>query len=111
MKNFKSLVLLVAIAASTVLSASTNPTKADRPVNEITAQIGNLLENPNFKVQETITADVTFTVNDKHEIVVLSVDTDAELVESYIKSRLNYKALNAKTNSKPYTVPVRIVPN
>ncbi|WP_242094644.1 hypothetical protein [Aestuariivivens sediminicola] len=43
-------------------------------------------------------------------MVVLSVDSDSELIDSFIKNRLNYKRLNArsKKGSKNFVIPVRV---
>ena len=51
-----------------------------------------------------------FMLNDKKEIVVLSVDTDKEDLEGFIKSRLNYKQVDLSNfeQGKKYTVSVRV---
>ena len=78
MKTIKSILLVAAVAFSSVLSANTNP-NASNPAaaaesNVITQEVGKLLQNPYFNVDEEITANVTLTINKNNEIVVLSVD-------------------------------------
>ena len=107
MKKVNFLVLAVAIMVSSVLSASTEPAKADNPTT-LSKTIGTLLQKPSFEVQEDLTAKVTFTVNEDNEIVVLTVDTDTEAVEDFIKSRLNYEKLDTNKIGEQFTVPVRI---
>ncbi|MBW1297437.1 hypothetical protein [Aquimarina litoralis] len=108
MKKLNVMLLAVAFAISSVASASTKPTKSE---TGFTNEIKELLENPSFKVEDEIEASVTFTLNNKGEIVVLSVDSDSNMVEGFIKKRLNYQKLETKpaTGIKFYTMPVRVV--
>ena len=67
-----------------------------------------MLKDNKFSVSEDLTADVRFTINDKDEIVVLSVSTSDKALEGFIKGRLNYKKVVNAQEGKTYTVPVRI---
>ena len=69
-----------------------------------------MLQNPDFLINEDIKAMVSFTVNKKNQIVVLSVDTKNDSVELYIKNRLNYKKLSQLilNKSRIYELPVRL---
>ena len=85
---------------------STEPSK-------ITEQIEDLLEeNRGFNLgdQDEIVAEIRFMLNSEKEIVVLSVDTDDDRLESFLKARLNYEKVldqNAK-EGKVYAMPIRI---
>ncbi len=108
MRTIKILLLVVAVAFSGVLYASDKPTKDTS--SAISQEIGELLKDPNFTVVEDQFATVKVMFNDHNEIVVLDVDSKEKGVESYIKSRLNYKELANNVNNKNryYIVPVRI---
>lgn len=108
MKNLKMLVLVVAIAFSSVISANTNPIKEAEPTS-ISKAVGKLLQNPDLQLNKDVEAIVNIFVNEKDEMVVLSVDTDNKAVEKFIKNRLNYKKLSEKTTSKSFKVPVKMV--
>jgi hypothetical protein len=110
MRTLKMLVLVVAITFSSVLSASTNPIEKAEPAT-ITEVVGELLKNPKFQLETEVHAIVDVFINQKDEIVVLSVDTDNKVVEKYIKSRLNYKKLTKETLGlkRSFKIPVRIV--
>ena len=121
MKTMKSLLLVAAIAFSSVLSASTgNEKKAETAKTSeatmITDAVESLLKNPSFIIEEDLTAKVTLTINKDNEIVVLSVDCatsnrcDNNKLESYLKSRLNYNELPSAVvkGQKTFVVPVRI---
>lgn len=110
MKNLKMLVIVVAIAFSSVLSASTNPIVKDEPIS-ISKTVGELLKNPDFQLNQDVNAVVDIFINDDKEIVVLSVDTDNKKVEKYIKNRLNYKKVSNETlgYKKSFKVPVKMV--
>ena len=92
MKTIKILLLVVAVAFSSVLSAS------------------KLLKNPNFAIEKDVLATVKVMFNDNNEIVVLSVDCKEKGICSFIKGRLNYQELSDSVNNKNryYIVPVRI---
>ena len=108
-KTLKMLVLAVAITFGTVLSASTNPTEDTNPVS-LTKTVGELLRNPEFRLSHDVSALVCVLINDKDEIVVLSVETNNKAVENYIKNRLNYKKIPDGMVSplKTLKIPVKI---
>lgn len=114
MKTIKSMLLVAAIAFSSVLTANTNPNEAKPAAtaesNVITQEVGKLLQDPFFNVDEDKTANVTLTINKNNEIVVLSVDSDDQTVEKFIKARLNYNELpsTVTTDEKTFIVPVRL---
>lgn len=107
-KSIKALLLVVAIALSSALYANDKPTKDTS--NSISKEIGQLLKNPSFTVEDDILAKVKVFFNDDNEIVVLTVNSETKGIDSYIKSRLNYKELSNYVNNKNryYIVPVRI---
>ena len=112
MRTIKTLLLIVALTFSSVLVASTNAEDKRSESVAITEEIGKLLQNPSFLVDEEITANVRITLNKNNEFVVLSVETKNIYVENFIKSRLNYQKLPVTINNgeKTYIVPVRITP-
>lgn len=109
----KSFVL--SLAAAVLLS--TNAFAADSPAvkgpegKKIAKKIGDLLDNNNIVLEENqeISASVKFMVNENGEIVVLSVRTGDEVVESFVKARLNYQEISVEglERGKTYEVPVR----
>lgn len=110
MKLLKTGLLVVAFAFSSVLFASTNSEDKRAKSVEATEEIGKLLKNPGFLVEDDITANVIFTVNKENEMVVLSVDSKNATVESFIKQRLNYENLPValRNGEKTFKLPVRI---
>lgn len=85
-------------------TANTNPESKTSARKEIKTMIqkANLTE----AIKEDVTVNVTFMVNAKNEIIVMS--TDQENLDTRIKSTLNYKKLKSsdvKVNST-YTLPV-----
>ena len=112
MKTFKTFLLAAVIAISFTLSAyATETTKEtiEEPTT-IIKEIKKLLNKPNFKIDQDLNALVKIVINQDNQMVVLSVDSNNKMVESYIKSRLNYKTLdnNITEKDKAYIVPVRI---
>ena len=112
MRTFKTLVLAAVIAISCTLSAyateTTEVEKAEKTA--ITKEIGKLLSNTHFEINQDIKALVRIVINQDNQMVVLYVDSNDALVKSYIKHRLNYKTLDNNITDKDiaYLVPVRI---
>jgi len=84
-------------------SANTNP-----ETNTARNEIKTLIQKADFasNLKNDMTVNVTFTVNAKNEIIIIS--TDQENLDSSIKSTLNYKKLKSsdmKVNVT-YTLPV-----
>lgn len=108
MKTIKSILLVAALVVSSMVSASSLPEERNEANKAVTEVIGELLQNPNFTLEKELVAEVTLTLNKNNELVVLSVESENTMMENYIKSRLNYKALNVKPAQKIFKVPVRL---
>ena len=111
MKTIKNLVLVAAVAFSTVLSAST-PKETETENQRLNVEIQEMLSNHAFDITEEVKAEVLITLNKNQEIVVLSADNCDESVQKFIKSKLNYKKLATeyKGNDKMFLVPVKLMP-
>ncbi len=107
-----------AIAAALLLSAgnafaAVDPDKIQMPNAKVSTQIESLLEEQNgFYLGEAdeLLAVVNFMVNDRNQIVVLSVDTPDERLERFVKARLNYEVVidQSLKEGKAYKIPVRV---
>lgn len=111
MKNLKSIITVIAICLVTSLSANNsenNPTKSNEKLrSEIVSILGSKVPLVLTKSSE---AEVSFIVNDKNEIVVISVDSASSEFNSFVKNKLNYKKIN-ETGAKKgeiYKMPVKI---
>ncbi len=64
-----------------------------------------------YDTNENIKAEVTFMLNRKNEIIVLSVEAENKEIVGFIKSKLNYKKIQQTTGEtmEVYKVPVRFV--
>ncbi len=85
---FTKLVLLFSVTA---VMASNPKVLPDQMLRE---QIIEMLETPNIEFEsEIIQANIFFTLNQKGEIVILTIDTNNQALDSYIKNKLNYKRI------------------
>jgi len=108
MKHSK-LILMLAIFGCTLGMANVDPVPSTK---EISKQLSHILGTPNFKITEkALVAKVRFKVNAESEIVVLTVKSENELVEMYIKTRMNYRKVDVPglVKGQEYTVDVRIM--
>ena len=100
MKNLKLFIAIVAISVSSVMSVSANtePTEAKK---NLRAQIVTLLGNHSYDLDnQTLTAEISVMLNNKGELIVISVESDDDQVQSFVKSRLNYKKVSVKEIKK-----------
>lgn len=88
-----------------------NDINSVEPSKSLSSQISSMLSDNNFsEFEDDLTAQVRFTLNEEGEIVVLSVSTDFDQMERFVKNRLNYQKvdLNNVEEGKVYTIPVRV---
>ena len=108
MNTIKTSVLAIALALGSITYANNSFYSGTEP-NSISKEISKLLDEQLEYFKSEFKAQVTFTVNKSHEIVVIDVDSDNEKFVNYIKSRLNYKKLKAEaTSGKMYFLPVSV---
>lgn len=104
---------LVVVAAMLLATGNVlaNNREIEKPDESLSSQIATMLRKNNFSEEDcNQTAQVRFTLNTKGEIVVLSVTTDFEALEKFVKTRLNYQKVDLikVEEGKIYTVPVRL---
>lgn len=104
---------LVVVAAMLLATGNVlaNDTKGENPTRNLSNQISEMLSDNSFSIEHNdLTAQVRFTLNAEGEIVVLSVNTEFDEMESFVKAKLNYQKVNLANveEGKVYTIPVRI---
>ena len=110
MKNFKLIALVLAIGISSISFAAT--TKTANPKSELREQIINILgDNIDMVCKNDVEAEVVFTLNNKSEIVIVSVNCENGNLDGFIKSKLNYKKVKvtALNVGKIYRMPLKII--
>ncbi|TLP80399.1 hypothetical protein [Maribacter sp. ACAM166] len=106
--------LSLVVVAAMLLATGTifaNDSKVVSPTKSLSSQISVMLSENNFsEMNSDLTAQVRFTLNSEGEIVVLSVDTNFDTMESFVKKSLNYKKVDITKveEGKIYTIPVRV---
>lgn len=109
MKNLKTVTVAMALFAT--MSAFATKGKKVTKENNLSGQIYEMLKDNQFNVDyDELTAEVRFIVNDKGELVVLSVETKDDKLEGFVKNRLNYQKvqLDNVAPGRVYEIPVRI---
>lgn len=118
MKKVK-LIIASLVLSLTVLSASANndynsiEIKPFDSKKELRAQIASLLGKKiaiEITNKESIKASISLMLNKKNELIIISVDSKDTSIDSYIKSKLNYKTIKAKGIKKGtiYKMPLTI---
>ncbi|WP_128755225.1 hypothetical protein [Aquimarina sediminis] len=112
MKELTVLVFVLVLGASQLFAINSKPEKDSNP--QLRDQIAVLLEKPQIKLleqEQQLRAKIEFTINTEGEIVVLNVDSKRQVIESYIKSRLNYKKIKVKASdikNRVYQISLKI---
>ncbi|SEL61896.1 hypothetical protein SAMN04487910_2814 [Aquimarina amphilecti] len=108
----KLIVLAVAILASTQIFANDKNTK-ETTEQKLRNEIVLLLDRPEIKLEsDEIKANIEFILNAKGEIVILTVDSEKQAIEHYVKSRLNYKKVDTnviETGNKVFKLKLKVL--
>ncbi|MEO1012623.1 MAG: hypothetical protein AAFX53_15055 [Bacteroidota bacterium] len=103
----------VAIAILSASSILANNPIGDTPVEAMKAQVKELLSSyqADLDQRNSVTATIRFMVNRENEFVVLSVDTKDKYLGHFIKSKLNYRKVNAQgiSRGRKYIIPLKVV--
>jgi len=107
----KNLIVFAFIAIfGTTTAFASNP--IDIATKELRNEIVKLLDAPQIELTEEETlAQVRFIMNSKGEIVILSVVSNNDQVDTYIKRELNYKKIKnlSYTIGKVFVMPLKIM--
>ncbi len=106
----RNLILVLAMTIS--LTSFANITRPSNEVkSELRVEIAKLLSKANISLDASLSTEVELMVNRNGEIVVLNVNSNNEQVNSFIKSRLNYRTVKTKGISagKIYKMPLKVI--
>ncbi len=110
MKSFKFILLVSAVFLLNVVTTFANPIKpTDQLRGEIVDIIGfSFLDD--YEENE-YSAEVLFTVNSEQELIVLSVNSESDEAEDYLRDKLNYKKVDHLPSKygEIYLLPVKMV--
>lgn len=110
MKSFKLILLACTIFTLNITAAFSNPIK---PTDELRDEIVDIIGFgflDDFEESE-YAAEVLFTVNSEQELIVLSVNSESEDAEDYLRNKLNYKKVDHQPTKygEIYLLPVKMV--
>ena len=106
----KLVVFFMAVAlSSTTLFANNDMKKGKEEGTALRTEISNMLND--FETEKSVEADISFMINKKGEIIVLSVDSKNEKLESFVKATLNYKSVKnvVSKRMKVFRLPFKII--
>lgn len=107
----KLLIVFLVTVFSTLSTFSNNENPSKKADLELRNQIVKLLGNYKSTLEHTIETKVSFLINQKGEIVVLSVDSEQELITNYVKRKLNYKkaTLTNVVKMQKFVLPIKFI--
>ena len=103
---------LVTLIVVTLINFSAFANNADKPVkaikSELRTEIVKLLGKADFDYNKNISTSIEFTINSKGEIIVLTVNSNNQDVDAYVKAKLNYRVIttDSKIAGKTYRMPL-----
>ena len=112
MKNLKTIIAIFAISLATTFSTTATEKSPSKITKQMRTEVVSMLGN-NLYIEldiPTTTAEVSFMINSKNEIVVVNVKSKVNEFNSYVKNKLNFKKIKVKgiTKGKIYILPVKI---
>jgi len=107
----RKLVVLVVVALVNFSAFANNARPAEVIKSELRSEIIKLLGKANFQLAEKESTVVEFTVNQKGEIIVLTVNSNNSLVDTFVKNKLNYKVITNKNvaKGKTFKMPLTLI--
>jgi hypothetical protein len=108
MKNLKLFAVVIAIAfASLSFTTFDNTNVSEQLHNQIVKLLGDTTD---IVLADTAEVEVVFTLNTKSEIVILSVDSQNQRIDGFVKYKLNYKkvTVTALNQGQVYRLPLKI---
>ena len=109
MRKFKT--ITVALALFVTMGAFATEGEKGTKEKSLSGQIYEMLKDNQFNVDyKELSAEVRFIVNENGELIVLSVETEDEVLDGFVKNRLNYKKVQLENVApgRVYQLPVRI---
>lgn len=110
MKTFKFFLLVSAVFCLNVVTAFANPIKPTDQLREEIVDIIGFSFLDDYEENE-YAAEVLFTVNSEQELIVLSVNSESDEAEDYLRNKLNYKKVDHSPTKygEIYLLPVKMV--
>ncbi len=111
MKNLK--VLFVASILFFAIQVSASNGAPLKPDAQLRSQLVELIgtQYPSELNEAVVTAEVTFTVNNNGEVIILSIHSSNSLADVFIKRKINYKKINyrSKKVGAIYLLPIKMI--
>jgi len=111
MKNLKIFIAVFAISTLSIFSTFSSETEPKTTNQKIREKIVNLLgDKIQLELKKDKEIEISFLINNKNEVVVMSVESSETSIESFVKDKLNYKKLEIKGMKKGeiYRVPLKV---
>lgn len=111
MKNLKTIITIIAISLATTFSTAASEKDSSKITKNLRTEIISMLGSKiDVELKNTTTAEISFMINNKNEVVIVSVDSKVEEFNSFVKNKLNYKKIDVKGAKKGeiYRVPVKL---
>jgi len=106
MKKLILTALALVITTTTLFAADVTPDETNKNIRN---QIIQLMDAPDFTINEETTVAITFTFDSEGEIIVLKVDSKDHKVLNYVRKNLNHKAIaNPGERDKLYSFQLKV---
>jgi hypothetical protein len=111
MRKLKSIITIIAISLATTFSTAATEKEPSKINKELRTEIVSMLgDKILMELKDNTSAEISFMINNKNEVVVITVDSKLNEFNSFVKKKLNYKKINVKGVKKGeiYRIPVKI---
>ena len=111
MKNFKTIITAIAISLCTVFTINASEKKPLTSKVQLRTEIASILgKKIPVEIKKDLKTTLSFMINNKNEVVVISVDSKNTSLNTFVKNKLNYKKVSVKGLKKGniYKMPINI---
>lgn len=116
MKNVKLIITSIVLMLTVTTASASNFITTKKDVNskkELRTKIIALLGKQvpiKIDTKEKMAAKISFMLNNKNEVIVISVGSENTAIDSYVKEKLNYKVVKVDGIKKGeiYQMPLKI---
>ncbi|TXD51186.1 MULTISPECIES: hypothetical protein [unclassified Polaribacter] len=111
MRKLASVITIIAISLATTFSTAAAEKESLKITKKLRTEIISMLgDKIPIVLTKTSSAEVSFVINAKNEIVILSVNSNVNELGAYIKNKLNYKKIKVRGTFKGeiYKMPLKI---
>lgn len=111
MNKLKSIITIIAISLVSTFSTTAGETEPSKITQKLRTEIVSMLGNQiPIVLTQSSSAEISFVINHKNEIVILAVESKIGELSHFVKNKLNYQKVKVRgtLRGEVYKIPLKI---